>query len=249
MSGFFNVNNNASSIMNGIFNSLGNSSQSGLSGMLGDYYSIQNGSYYKMAKKLYAGKPVSHATSTDRVEQKPTGVIAKQSTETMKAAGNAVNSLAGLMDKKLYDKISIEAEDGTKSENYNQKEIFDRLESFVKDYNQLVDKAGESSNRQTLENGVRMLNQTKVYANSLQSVGISIGDDNTLKLDEEAFAKADMADVQSLFTGSVSFAKNTQSRMLALYSAESMSRTSVNGLYNAQAMNQISVGSMFDRMF
>ena len=94
-----------------------------------------------------------------------------------------------------------------------------------------------------------MTDQTAVYNRALSRVGISIGEDNTLSLDENAFATADIADVESLFTGSVSFGKNIQMKMLQVYSAEAVGQNISDGLYSAQAVNNVSVGNMFDSLF
>lgn len=268
MSSYFNVNNNASSIMNSIFSSLGNNSSSKQTGMLGDYYAIQNGSYYKMAKKFYANKTsgTSQTSKTDtssltqKLEALNTGSASsvgsrykttskKVNTETMKATGDALSTLGNLMSNKLYDKLSTTTADGIVTEDYNKSAILSNVQGFVKEYNNVINKVGDSSNKQTLESGVRMINQTKIYSNSLQAIGITVGDDNQLKLDEEAFAKSDMKDVKALFSGSVSYGKNIQNRMMELYSAESMSQTAVSGLYNSNAVSQLSVGSLFDSMF
>lgn len=269
MSSYFNVNNNASSIMNSIFSSLGNNSSSKQASMLGDYYAIQNGSYYKMAKKFYANKAAgtSQASKTDTssIAQKlealntnsvgnvanryKTSSSSKVNTETMKATGDALSTLGNLMSNKLYDKISSVAEDGVVTEDYNKAAILSNVQGFVKEYNNVINKVADSSNKQTLESGVRMINQTNIYSGSLQAIGIHVGSDNQLTLDEEAFAKADMKAVKAMFSGTVSYGKNIQNRMMELYSAESMSQTAVSGLYNSNAVSQLSVGSLFDGMF
>ena len=43
------------------------------------------------------------------------------------------------------------------------------------------------------------------YKNSLQEVGISIQDDNTFSVDEQAFKASDMDKVKNLFNGNTSF--------------------------------------------
>lgn len=240
----FNINNNANSMMNSIFSSLGNSNAFG-SSMLSDYAAIKNGSYQKAAKKFYSDSAAVEKTQKSIAAGKTNQAISSYkknmprrvtvNSDTMVATGDALSSLGNLMSEKLYEK---------------PEDVAASMEKFVKDYNKVIDTLGESEgNNNSLELGVRMVNQTKVYEKSLNNIGISIEDNNHLKLDTEALKNANVSDVKSLFTGVVSFAKNTQSRMMQIYSAESASQTTVQGLYNNKATNEFSVGSMFDYMF
>lgn len=256
MGSIISTNSYAGNVMNSIFSSLGSNDSTGLTSLLGDYNAIKNGSYLKLAKKFYASEASDVKTTSKTNEKNNTtrtdavqGSTKKETTAAMKAANSAVGSLQKLMDSSLYQKVDSKDADGMSVNDYNKDAIMSSLKDFVGNYNSLIETAGDSDNSMTLEAGARMVKQTKVYANALRSVGISIGDDNKLTLDEEAFSKADMTDVKSLFTGSVSFGKNTQSKMLQIYSAESASQSTVYGLYSSQSANTLSIGSMFDSMF
>lgn len=259
MSSFFNAGNYASNTINSIFSSLGTNQSSGVSSMLGDYYAIRNGSYLKMAKKYYAGQSSDSKSVANNVSEKlkesnttvkPEGASKRNTmTATMQAANTAVNSVGKLMDSNLYQKVDSTDADGNKISSYDRKTILDNLKTFVGDYNALVKSVASSKQSVTVQAGVKMTDQTAVYNRALSRVGISIGEDNTLSLDENAFATADIADVESLFTGSVSFGKNIQMKMLQVYSTESVGQNMSDGLYSAQAVNNVSVGNMFDSLF
>lgn len=243
-----NINNNTNTYdyMNSFFGgtSSANQSTSNTSNLLGDYFSIRNGTYLKVAKKFYSDEAnlKKKPNSIDKTDQ-------KKLDSTKLSAEATVGSLIKLMDNKLYNKIDKRDADGNRYTDYNKEEIFNNLNKFIDSYNNLVKNAGELEDRQTLKNSVRMVEQIKVYSGALGKIGISIEDDNTLKLNEDIFNKADMSDVKSMFTGNVSFAKIMQNKFLNIYNSASNTITAVDGLYSAKATNNMSIGSMFDSMF
>lgn len=272
MSNIINVSSYASNTVNSIFKSLGTNQSSGLSSLLGDYYSIQNGSYLRMAKKYYANKSTGDSSTgsnntTSKVDKEKLDALdgktdktsagtassdksAGSKTDTMKLANTAVKSVGNLTETSLYNKVDKKNEDGTTTKDYDREAILSNLKTFVNDYNNLVKSAAASDNSATVQAGSRMTNQTAVYSSSLEDIGITIGKDNTLVLDDKKFGEADMTDVKSLFTGNVSFGKNTQLKMLQIYSADSLDTSNINGLYSSQATNNTySVGNMIDSLF
>lgn len=242
MSGLFNV-SNTYDYMNSFFGSSSGSSSTGNVGgistsLLSDLYAVQNGSYLKLAKKYY-----SQAETTD----KATAAANDKTKELVKSSSeDAINSLSKLMDKNLFEKVKTTDEDGNTVYDYDREKILKTLETFVEDYNEVIENAGEMEGDDSLKAGVNMVNQVKVYKSALAQVGISVESDNTLKIDKEAFADADMTDMRSLFTGTVSFAKNLQTKLLQVYSSTSQELNPTNSLYSSQATKSISVGSMFD---
>ncbi len=241
----FNVNgsSNTYDYMNSFFSGLngtsGSNSSAGPSSLLGDWYSVQNGTYLKVAKKFYASEAAGESQSKESVE--------KEMQMAQESAEAAVTSLGKLMDDDLYKKVSKTDEDGNKTYDYDRDAILKNLKSYIKDYNSLIENVGEMEDTSSLKTGVRLVKQADVYEGALARVGIKITSDNKLELDEETFGKANMKDVQSLFTGSVSYAKNMQTKFMQLYSQASNNMNSVNGLYSSSA-KQISIDNMFDSM-
>lgn len=217
------------------FNS--NSSTSGTSSLLGDFYAVQNGSYYKLAKKYYASEKVQASTDEKTLD------LAKSS------AQDAVNSVGKLLDESLFKKVETTDADGNKTTDYKKSEILDAVKAFAEDYNSVIENTGELEDRSTLKNGVRLVDQTEVYGAALAKVGITIGADNKLTVDEETFNKADMADVKNLFTGSVSFGKNVQTKMYQIYASANDSLKAMDSLYSSNGTKSLSTGNMFDTLF
>ncbi|MBO5390136.1 MAG: hypothetical protein J6A59_18740 [Lachnospiraceae bacterium] len=235
---FYNVTNN--DYFSSFFGNTGVNGTSSNNNFLGDYYAVQNGSYYKLAKKFYAN------SSKDETEG---AKVDEKSIELVKSsAQEAINSLNKLMDDSLFKKVEMTDKDGNKVVDYDKDKILDKLKTFVEDYNSLVEDAGEMDGDNSLKAGVRMVDQLKVYRSSLAQIGINNEGDNTLKIDEEAFKTADMTDVKSLFTGNVSMAKNMQSKLLQVYSATNVDLNSTSGLYSSQAIKNVTIGNMFDSL-
>ncbi len=236
---YFNV-SNTYDYMNSFFGTSSTSSSSSSStNFLGDYYAVQNGSYYKLAKQYYAKAATESSSSS----------VDEKSIELVKAgAEDAVNSLSKLMDESLFKKVETTDEDGNKTYDYDKEKILDKLKTFVEDYNSLVEDAGEMEGDNSLKAGVRLVEQMKVYKSALSRIGISIESDNTLKIDEDAFKEADMTEAKSLFTGNVSMAKNIQTKLLQVYSATNTDLNSTDGLYSSTAIKNVTIGNMFDSL-
>jgi hypothetical protein len=96
---------------------------------------------------------------------------------------------------------------------------------------------------------LRLTNETKVYEGALSKIGISIGSDNKLSIDEEAFGNADMQDAKNLFTGSTSFATNTQNELLKVYNATTSALNSAGSLYSSSGVTSLGTGSLIDSLF
>ena len=234
---FYNVSNN--DYFSSFFGKTGNNGAV-TNNFLGDYYAVQNGSYYKLAKQFYA-KSAKDETDASKADEKSIELVKSSSQD-------AINSLNKLMDESLFKKVEMTDDNGNKVVDYDKDKILDKLKTFVKDYNSVVEGAGEMDGDNSLKAGVRLVDQLKVYKSSLSRVGINVEADNTLKIDEEAFKAADMTDVKSLFTGNVSMAKNIQNKLLQVYSATNVDLNSTDGLYSAQAVKNVTVGSMFDNL-
>ena len=95
-----------------------------------------------------------------------------------------------------------------------------------------------------------MTNITSLYSKTLEKVGITIGEDNKLSIDEDKFKSADVSRIKSLFNDSPSFAKSIASQASFVdYAAnrESLKANTYNktGAYS----NNYSMGDIFNSMF
>lgn len=210
---------------------------------LGDYAAIKNGSYGKLMKAYYKNQSSEEAAKkTD----------SKQSASMMKSSADALKtSAAKLMDESLFEKKTIHSKDdktGEESEtkDYDWEAITKAVKSFADSYNSVLSKAADSSNKNVLRNGVGMTNLTNRTAlNMLNKIGVTVGEDNKLSVDEEKLKKANISDLKTLFLGNGSFADQIMSKASAI----SRATEGGSGIYGSNAtytdtLNKLVSGSI-----
>jgi flagellar capping protein FliD len=156
-------------------------------------------------------------------------------------AGSLQTDLTDLMTtgtKSVFQKKETTQEDGTKTSEYDVDAIYNKVSSFVKDYNSVVELADDISNSSVKKATIRMINTTASNESDLAAVGITIGSDYQLKIDEDAFKQADMTSVQSLFQGSGSYGYQvaTQSSTIMTQASSALTSTSTytsSGTYSS----------------
>lgn len=223
-----------------LFSSL-NSNRSGNSGVsmnfginLSDYSLIKRGSYYKMLKAYYSIDGTG-SDSMSWAKAKTTTSTAADSTKTLASIENAATDLKASAET-LYKSGSSSPFKKDANGAYDTDAIYKAVNSFVSDYNTMVSAADKSETARITKTAASMVNVTKVNAKALSAVGITINSaDNTLKIDEEAFKKADMSKVKSLFSGNGSYAYSTavNASMINSYAqTESAKSNTYNGTGN-----------------
>lgn len=226
---------------NSTVNNNTNTSQ-GLS--LGDYAAIRNGSYGKLMKAYYKNQE-SEESSVKKTDTKQNLSMMKSNAESLKKASTA------LMDSGLWEKKSVTAKDettgaSTVTNDYDWEAITKAVKSFADSYNSVLSKSSDSNNKNVLRNSVSMINTTnRTAANLLGKVGISIGEDNKLTVDEVKLKKADISDLKTLFTGNGSFADQIATKASAISRATENS----SGIYTRNAtysseLNNLIAGSI-----
>lgn len=190
----------------------GSSSSSG--NILGDYVSIQNGSYKKLLKAYYSQKDSEkNSSSSSASKDTPQRLsLMKGVADDLKVASDA------LQKKSLWEKKKTK--DGT--EDYDWDAITKVVNTFVSAYNSVVEQAGKSDTKDILRDAVWMTNGTKKSGALLAKVGINVKGDNKLEVDADELKKADINALKTLFTGHNSFANRVSQK------AGSMSKASGN---------------------
>ena len=197
-------------VSSGFFNSMfGTSQTSGTSSTLFDYGSIKNGSYYKLLKSYYNGNSKIGSIAGETTSNVASD-SAKKNAASVRDSAKALqeDSLALLSKGKdsVFTKKNVRQDDGTVKSEYDTDAIYKAVSKFVKDYNSTIESAASSEDSSVLSSTATMLKATKANSNLLADVGISIGSDNKLTIDEKAFKSANMTDVKSIFNGTGSYA-------------------------------------------
>lgn len=205
-----------------LFSSLGTGSgNSGGMDMLGinysDYASIRSGAYGKLLKSYYSlDSDSSKKAASTALTKKTSSATSKDSAKVLANIEDSAESLTATA-KELYTRSGNKVFSKDSKGNYDASKIYDKVSSFVEDYNDLLANAEKSSVSRIKGSLSSMKNTTDRREGKLNEIGISIDSENgTLSIDKDTFMKADMDKVRDLFngTGSYAYSVATQASMI-----------------------------------
>lgn len=205
------INNNNNDFYNSIFGannySYNSAQNSPLGGILGDYASIRNGSYGKLLKNYYAKQAKAEKSGNSEDIQKTKNELSKIKGEakSLSEAATALYSDSSLFEKKEIKKTDENGNE-TKTVDYDRDAIKKKVSAFVDSYNAMVKSADKTEDTSVLRRTLNSVSRTKNNAKMLEKVGITVGKDNTLSIDEDKFKDASISDLKSLFSGRGSYA-------------------------------------------
>lgn len=203
--------NGLSSGLNDTYSALlGGGSGSGEVGgasLLSDYASIKNGSYGKMMKSYYA--------KVKDAEEEEDSSKGKSKTKEKDAASASAA-------RKFYETAT-----GMNALDYsadNIDELYDKVSSFVKDYNSMMKAASKSSNSDVKAQADALNDYTYQNYKLFAKVGITMNADRTLSIDEDTFKKVNektgstnVPTLTTLFKGINSFADKAADHASTIY--------------------------------
>lgn len=198
----------------------------GTSDLLGinysDYATIRSGSYGKLLRAYYGKDASSEVTSAVKLNTS----TAKDDSKTLariESAAESVNKSAQNLletgDKSVFKEVTTTKEDGTTETGYDKDAIYKAVKSFTDNYNDLLTQTKDSNTKSVIRNAKTMVTGTTAYEKRLAEVGITVGTDSKLSIDEETFKKADMSKVMSLFQEKGSYGYQTALRASMVESA------------------------------
>lgn len=216
---------------------------------LTDYMSIKSGSYGKLLKAYYKKQDADKNAEATETEKKQLSLLKTK-------ADNLKNSLLDLMDEDLFEKKTIKTKDEktgeeTEKVDYDWDAITKAVNSFVEGYNSIISATGESDNKSVLRNATWLTQMTDANSKLLAKVGITIEEDNKLKVDKDTLKKANMNTLKVLFQGVNSYADKVVRKASQIGNA-AVQGTSVGGssyTNNADYKKLTSNGYLFDNAF
>ena len=212
---------------------------------LGDYEMIRNGSYYKLMKNYYANESSSSSSSSSTTSTDQTNALSRLYTDSSKLK----NSISALSKSSLYEKVSKTDENGNTTQGYDVDAIYKAVSSFVDNYNSVIEEGDNVTDDDTTDNIVNMIKNTSTNSSLLAKIGITIGDDYQLTLDEETFKAADMNTVKTLFNGQGTYGSIISSEASSTMS-DALKATNTTSTYTSSGVSYISasaaLGSLFD---
>lgn len=221
--------NSNNSGMNNIYNSIfGTSSSADATGggySLGDYYMIKNGTYKKLMKAYYATQDSDKAEGNSKTDE--TGKDSAKSLLSVKSnAATLNNSLEDLRSRSLYEPTG---KDENGKDTYDTDKIISNVKSFVEGYNAYIKSSCDLDTESILRKSLTMTKMTSANAKLLSEIGVKIGEDNTLTIDEEKLKNAKLTTISSLFSGAGSYGDQIQQAARQSYKlANSLAYTNNN---------------------
>lgn len=198
--------------------------------MYGDYSLIKSGSYKKLLKAYYTkntegSKDTNASQSTSKKDK-------TVSTEFTKAKAEA-DSL-----KKAAEKLG--SEDFWKTADTEK--ITGALKDFVKEYNDTVAAASKVNSKEVANNTQWMTSLSSTMTKSLNKIGLSVGIDSKLSLDEAALSKASTTSIKNLFNGEYSYGGQIANKAHSISTATVMNTS----IYNNDASVNSALSSLFN---
>lgn len=193
------------------------------SSSLGDLSLMRSGVYTKMLRSYY--EKTGDAESTDNTSGKTKD---KDFYET--EFGSKVNELQNASENNVLSSIKSTAQTLKSAaddlsdmdfEKSSRDELYTGVKKMLDSYNSVLDSVKKTENISITQSTSWMTGDVKAHEKQLEKVGISIGTDNQLTIDQEVFAKADLTDIQSLFKGNLGYASKLSGRASGLYNLAS----------------------------
>lgn len=206
------------------------SSGGGLTNLATEYNSIRSGSYGKLLSAYYK-KMGSGDSATEAIQKE------NENRQLVGSNASSLKSAAKTLSKMNFAEASEE-------------DSLNAIKSFVSSYNSVIDTADDVNNKKILQNAVWMTNITKKSAGLLNELGISLGKDNKLTLDEAKWADAHVSTKTALFNGRQGFAEKM------IYKASQMTNSSAEkASFTASAYKEngdytkVNAQSMYEDLF
>ncbi|MBQ8175648.1 MAG: hypothetical protein IJ035_01255, partial [Oscillospiraceae bacterium] len=121
------------------------------------------------------------------------------------------------------------------------------IKDFTESYNATLDGLQKTDSLNALEKGVSLVNTTKAYARSLSRVGIVVGSDNRLSVNEENVKEASSEQFRSLFSGSYSYASKVADKASYIgRAADLKAQVTYNVKGNLDYYNKMAASMIFE---
>ncbi len=218
-----------------LFNSVPKKDKStnGFENLATEFNSIRSGSYGKLLSAYY--KKMNSGDSATEAMQKETAnrQLVGGNASSLKSAAKNLSKVDFYDDSEGADAKKLKA-----------------VKDFISAYNSVIDTADDVNSKGILQNAVWMTNITKKSAGLLNELGISIGDNNQLTLDETKWTNANNSTKSALFNGRQSFAEKMvyKAGQMTNFSAEKASYTA-SAYKNNGDYTEVNAQSMYEDLF
>ena len=207
-----------------------------------DYAAIKNGSYGKLVKSYYGG--------TDKANYEAKAASAKSSDSAKTKASTEVDKTGLTQIKKDADELRTSAEALNSDDLWKAadgKTDMAKISSAVKDfadkYNKVIDQSSKISSHEVFQDVKFMTGMTDTFSKVLGKIGISVGEDGKLSVDDDKLKNADKATVKSLFDGSGTYGSQIADKAGSIYRDADMS----SAIYGSNATTTSALSSVYNQ--
>lgn len=206
-----------------------------------DYASIKNGSYGKLMKSYYAEqKKSTRAEKTDKdtsskINRKKEAAIDKTGLTQMKKEADGLKTAAEALNEDALWKQT----DG----KYDMDKIVSAVKTFANEYNDTLNQAAKVNSKDIAQDVRYMNSMTNTMSKALSKIGVTVGTDGKLSVNEDELKKANVTSIKSLFAGSVSYGSQISDR------ASEIARDTVmnSSVYGSNGTLSSSLSNMFNK--
>jgi len=191
---------------------------------LSDWSMIKGGTYKKLMNAYYNADTSNTVSSAG--DKNSAGSISKD----VGVAGNDAGVLVKAIDK-LSAKVKEIASQNESSDESSKSRLMDELykavSEYVDAYNNMLESVPKVDNNSMLRNELLITRSTTANSKLLDKIGVEIGSDNSLSVDEKTFKQANMSDISTLFGIRGSYISGVSTKALMIgNSASAMIATS-----------------------
>ena len=222
---------------------LGTSNQGSSGFNFADYAAIKNGSYGKLVRSYYQGTAREVESQKAATAYNKTG----NTNNTAKASSASEIDKTGLGQiRKDADQLKTSTEALGSADLWKTKDnaaIAGAVKDFAGDYNKVIDQASKVNSKEISQDIKSIKSMTDMFSKVLGKIGVSVGDDGKLSVDEEALKKADTATVRSLFEGNGTYGSQIADKANGISRDADMN----SSLYSADATASSVISSVFNQ--
>ncbi|MCR5798564.1 MAG: hypothetical protein K6G69_00650 [Lachnospiraceae bacterium] len=209
---------------------------------LSDYSLIKRGGYKKLMKSYYDEQSGKTTNKTKELNSGKTDPNKK---------GFAIDKTGLTQMKKEADglKTAVEAfnkDDLWKQTNgeYDMEKIAGAVKNFVSEYNDVVSRSSKVDSKEISQSMGYMSSMTGTMSKALSKIGVTVGFDGKLAVNEDALKKASVTSVRSLFEGSASYGSQVEAKASEIARATIMN----SSLYLNNATLSSTLNGMYDKL-
>lgn len=121
--------------------------------------------------------------------------------------------------------------------------IVSTVKSFANEYNDTVTQASKVNSKDIAQDVRYMSSMTSTMSKALSKIGVTVGTDGKLSVNEDELKKANVSSIKSLFSGSASYGSQIADK------ASEISRDTVmnSSIYGSNGTLSSSLSSMFNK--